>query len=344
MRHAGRKLGGGAARWQQAGDDLFDRIGAFMAEQGLSADPEHYRFAHAVVSDPNSPIAIAVEALVDGGVRLSRSDIERLGGRVVGPGAPVGADAAAVAAVAEDASSQVAGFAEIVGTMYDETRGFGRALAASAAAFEQMPRIAGIDEMARIAGTMIARVHDAEVRLENAKREADTLREKLAEARTVARHDSLTGLPNRRAFEEAFAARAAAAAPWCLALCDIDRFKRINDDHGHPVGDRVLGAVARALAEACGGHLVARHGGEEFAVLLGSVTLESAAAIVEGARAAIAAKRFRDRDTQMMLGTITMSVGLTAIHAGDTIDTAFARADRLLYAAKAGGRDQVAIA
>jgi diguanylate cyclase len=323
-------------------ETLFDRIGLFLADQRLSADPEHYRFAHAVLSDPNGAMAQAVSRLVDGGVRLSRNDIEALGGRVVAS-APV-PPLAAVAAAQAEAREQVEDFAEIVRTMRDEARDFGRDLAASAAEISQMPRIEGLDEIARVAGTMIARVHDAEARLATATREADSLREKLAEAEEDARSDMLTGLANRRAFMEAFANRAPAAAPWCLALCDVDRFKRINDVYGHPVGDRVLSAVARTLAETCEGHLVARHGGEEFGVLLRAVTLAEAADVLDRARAEVAAKRFRDRETGIALGMVTFSAGLTAIHAGDTAETAFARADRLLYNAKEAGRNRIAIA
>ena len=334
--------GASVARREAGGSELFDRIGLFLAEQRLSADPEHYRFAHAVLSDPASPIAQAVARLVDGGVRLSRTDIERLGGRVATGGAV--SPFAQVAEAQAEAREQVDGLADIVRTMRDEARDFGRDLKQSAAEIERMPRIEGLDEIARIAGTMITRVHDAEARLEKATREADTLREKLAEAREDARNDLLTGLPNRRALMEAFAGRDAAGAPWCLALCDIDRFKRINDNYGHPVGDRVRAAVARTLAAACGGQFVARHGGEEFAVLLRALTLSDAAEVMEGARADIAAKRFRDRDTDAALGQITVSFGLTAIHEADTADTAFERADRLLYSAKASGRNQVAVA
>lgn len=334
-----------AMRQDGAGSDLFDRIGLFLSDQGLSADPEHYRFAHAVLSDPDGPIARTVEQLVDGGVRLGRKDIERLGGRVVGAGSPVDTRSRSPEQdIAADACGQVDGFADIVRSMYDETREFGRDLAQSAAAFEHLPRIAGLDEIARIAGTMIARVHDAEARLEQATQEADSLREKLAEARVDARLDLLTGLHNRRAFEEAFETREVAFGPWCLALCDVDRFKRINDDHGHAVGDRVLAAVAGTLVGTCRGNFVARHGGEEFVILLGLVTLAEAGDIVETARAAIAAKRFRDRDTGLLLGTITVSAGVTAIHEADTIETALKRADRLLYTAKASGRNRVASA
>lgn len=336
----GKMRGASVARQDTGASGLFERIGQFLADQRLSADPEHYRFAHAVLSDPTGPIAQAVARLVDGGVRLKRTDIERLGGRVM----PSDDASAQVAEAQAEAREQVDGLADIVRTMRAEARDFGRDLQHSAAQIQRLPRIEGLDEIARIAGTMITRVHDAEARLEQATQEADALREKLAEAQEDARSDLLTGLPNRRALMEAFVARDPVDAPWCLCLCDIDRFKRINDDFGHPVGDRVLSAVARTLAVACEGHLVARHGGEEFAVLLRSATLGGAAKVMERARAAIAAKRFRDRETEATLGQITVSFGLTAIQAADTAETAFERADRLLYSAKSDGRNRVAIA
>ncbi|HEU0067031.1 MAG TPA: GGDEF domain-containing protein [Sphingomonas sp.] len=336
-------------RWNAGGGDLFERIGRFLTEQGLSPDPEHYRFAHAIVSNPDGPIAKAVGRLVNGGARLSRADIEGLGGRIVDQAGLSMRHKAAIGSAGpspldSDTRDQVEGFAEMVRTVYDETRLFGRDLAASAAAFDAMPQINGLDEIARLAGTMIARVHDAEVRLSNATSEAETLREKLAEAWTIARRDDLTGLPNRRAFEEAFYARGADEAPYALALCDIDRFKRINDGFGHPVGDRVLAAVAHSLSQTYGDQFVARHGGEEFVVLLRGVTLPQGVALVEEARAAVAGKRFRDRESGAKLGSITVSAGVTAIVPGDTMDAALERVDQLLYRAKAEGRNRVCVA
>ncbi len=336
-------------------DTLFERIGVFLDEQGLSADPAHYAFAFAVLSAPDGPLAQAVARLTAHGVRLTRPDIERLGGRVVDgpplvsarrattPQATTDDSAAhdesrtAIALVAET-QQQVDGFARMMRTMQDETRIFGRDLADSAAAITQM---AEIDEITRITSSMIARIHDSEVRLAEATAETDALRAKLAEARDTARRDVLTGLPNRRAFEEAFAERDPGAGPYCLAVCDIDRFKHVNDLHGHGVGDRVLTAIGQAMAAECAPHLVVRHGGEEFAVLLSGVDLADAAELLDSVRATVAAKRYRNRETDTALGTITFSAGITAIHADEPAETALERADRLLYAAKERGRDQV---
>lgn len=332
-------------------DTLFDRIGSFLDAQHLSPDPAHYGFAFAVLSNPDGPLAKSVARLTEGGVRLSRQDIERLGGRVVA-GAPSTASSAIEAAGANEQADEVNtavalvaetqhhvdGFAQIVRTMQDDTRGFGRDLAKSAAA---IATIAELDEIAEITSSMIARIRDSEIRLAEATAETDALRAKLAEARDSARRDVLTGLPNRRAFEEAVAERDAGAGPYCLAVCDIDRFKDVNDLHGHSVGDRVLTAIGQAMAQACAPHLVVRHGGEEFVVLISGVSLADAAALLDSVRATVAAKRFRNRETDRPLGNITFSAGITAIRADEDADSAFGRADRLLYTAKEQGRDRV---
>ncbi|MEG3084466.1 GGDEF domain-containing protein [Sphingomonas sp. PB2P12] len=333
---------------------LYDRIGRFLDANGLSPDPAHYRFAYAVLSAPDQPLALAVARLTDGGVRLSRSDIERLGGQVV-VGEPTAHRSASGPTQAVDVSTgvdeaislvvetqhHVDGFTQIMRTMQDETRGFGRDLAKTAAAIRQ---IAEIDEITQITTTMLGRVRDSEVRLAAATAEADLLRAKLVEAHDIARRDMLTGLPNRRAFEEAFADRDRDAGPYCLAVCDIDRFKGVNDLHGHAVGDRVLVAIGQALSVECAPHLVVRHGGEEFALLIKGIALADAAAMLDRARAAVAAKRYRNRDTDAPLGSVTFSAGITAIHADETSDLAFARADRLLYTAKEQGRDCICAA
>lgn len=338
----------GAVRKDDDAIDLFDRVGAFLAEHRLSPDPAHYGFAHAVLVDPDGALARDVARLTDGGYRLTREQIEQLGGRVVPGGAPPARwaryddalDAQAEALVAET-QAQVDGFADMMRVMHVETRDFGRDLAESAAAIARAPRWRVPDDLTRIATAMIRRIRDAEEKLVQATSEADALRAKLAQAREDARRDPLTGLANRLGFAEIFGERAQTGGPSCLALCDIDRFKRVNDEFGHPVGDRVLSAIGQALAEACEGQVVSRHGGEEFAVLLSGCDLAGAAVLLDRARAAIAAKRLRDRDTGRPLGIITFSAGVTAIRDGEIADSAFERADRLLYTAKETGRDRV---
>jgi diguanylate cyclase (GGDEF)-like protein len=151
--------------------------------------------------------------------------------------------------------------------------------------------------------------------------------------------DALTGIANRRAFDEALARewnRAQRnAASVALVVFDIDHFKAYNDRFGHPAGDARLVAVARAVAQAARreGDLAARFGGEEFVLLLPNTSLEDAFAIAEQVRVGIA--RLADE------GGVTVSAGVAAtIARGSDPATLVGVADAALYAAKAGGRDR----
>lgn len=331
---------------------MFQRVGAFLTEHRLGADPENYAFAYAVVSEPEGDLARSVARITDGGVRLSGPEIAALGGsaaigRPVAPEpaaeapAPANADAGTAAdALIARAQHQVAAFDATMRSMREEAHGFGRDLAASAAAFDARAALPGIDEVIRLTSAMLMRVRESEARLERATREAEELRAALDEARGSARRDPLTDLPNRRAFDEGFAATTGTAA---IAMVDVDHFKQVNDRLGHAVGDRVLRAIAQALAAACPDCLVARFGGEEF-VILAPLTVAAMAEQVERAREGIASKRFRVRDTDERVGTITMSAGIAAIVPGESAEAAVRRVDAALYRAKSSGRNRLAFA
>ena len=322
---------------------LYERIGTFLIEQRLELDPANYTFAYHLLGDPDGPLARAVAAMTDGGVRLTQRDIETLGceHKPVHNAAEVTERAQGLVAQTQ---MQVEGFEDMVQAMRVETEGFGRDLAASAAAITKST--AGtdgvvLDEVARITAAMLERVRSAESRLESATREASDLRKKLEEARDNARRDPLTDLPNRRAFEEAYAAQVASGEKVCIAICDVDHFKSVNDRFGHAVGDRVLKVIAESLTHACNGQLVARYGGEEFAILFAGIELDAARVTLDNARASVAAKRYRLRESDAPLGEVTFSAGLTRVVEGDNYQAAYQRADQLLYAAKEGGRNCV---
>lgn len=152
----------------------------------------------------------------------------------------------------------------------------------------------------------------------------------------LAERDVLTGLYNRRAGESFLRAVMGGNANVELALLDIDRFKSINDTHGHAVGDAVL----REIAERCSSRLrrddiVARWGGEEFLVLTQTASHIEVGQIAEELRTAIAAEPIPP------VGKVTASFGVTRMHDGDTMASLLERADEALYAAKHGGRDRV---
>ena len=203
-----------------------------------------------------------------------------------------------------------------------------------------------LSEMLAIARTMMEHTREIEAQMARSEKETRTLHRNLDEARRTAEIDHLTGLPNRRAFEarldkEAVAARAA-GEPLCVAFCDIDRFKKINDTHGHEAGDRILKVVAHALNEISDERChVARHGGEEFVVLFRGKSLGEAFAILDEARAALSERRLVNRATDLPFGKVTFSAGIADLFEYPDPRSALKAADEALYVAKHEGRNRI---
>jgi len=131
-------------------------------------------------------------------------------------------------------------------------------------------------------------------------------------------------------------------SPGCLALADIDRFKAINDGHGHAAGDMVLSAVAGLLIESLRPYdAVYRYGGEEFLLCLPETGPEEARRVLERVRERIAGQSITLADGQSL--SVTVSFGLTLMTPRRPLDELIERADKALYAAKAGGRDRVEV-
>lgn len=180
---------------------------------------------------------------------------------------------------------------------------------------------------------------DALVTLATALAGALTRLELVRRLERLSRSDGLTGLANRRAFDEALAAELArlgrTGGALGLALIDVDHFKRFNDTHGHQAGDAALVAVAGALrASSRAGDHPCRFGGEEFALLLPGADGEAARVAAERVRVAVARAAARG-------GPVTVSVGVAIADATTVPEELIAAADERLYAAKAGGRNRV---
>ncbi|MEO1091767.1 MAG: GGDEF domain-containing protein [Pseudomonadota bacterium] len=174
------------------------------------------------------------------------------------------------------------------------------------------------------------------------------LRRDLAEARTEAETDALTGLGNRKRFDRRFremvGAAFASGDDLCLLLADIDHFKSFNDSYGHVLGDKVLVLVAHRLRDAATGSTeVFRYGGEEFALLVPGRDLMSAVETAELARRSVAGARLTRRRGGEPLRKVTVSVGLSAYDHGEPLARTLDRADAALYAAKAAGRNRTSV-
>lgn len=155
--------------------------------------------------------------------------------------------------------------------------------------------------------------------------------------------DFLSGLLTRRAFEkesgELLEACQNDAASIGLIMCDIDHFKRINDNFGHDAGDKVIKAFGSLILENLPDHAVAgRTGGEEFAIVVSGCDIRSTRLLAEGLRTAISTLVFEGIPAEKR---ITASFGVTVLRTKEQLSTAFKRADEALYEAKNAGRDKV---
>ena len=319
------------------GNALFDTIGKFLKEHGLWPSPDNYALVHAFLADDSSPAAKAVRAATADGLRLSQKEADRIKTEIGLP-APKAEKSGIDPALFAAASQEVERFAAIVEAQRADAQSYGEDLVAGADRLEAGE--GGVAALVAITRAMAERTKRAEQQLTAARDETRQLKEKLAEAGEEARSDPLTGLPNRRAFEERLAELERRRAELSIGICDIDHFKRVNDTYGHAVGDRVLKAVAQTLKENCEGHMVARLGGEEFVIVFPGLDPEAAGRILDEARDILGARQFKLRETDQPLGQVTFSGGVArGRHADGT--PALQRADALLYAAKNGGRNQV---
>ena len=203
--------------------------------------------------------------------------------------------------------------------------------------------------LAELTKAMLDRTRQLEGNMRRSEREVATLRENLKKATRDAELDHLTGLPNRRAFERLlqhhFREAQREIEPLCVAFCDIDHFKRVNDAHGHETGDRVLQNVARELARVSNDKChVARHGGEEFVLLFRGLNGLEAQSKLDAIRDRLGHRNFVNRLTEESIGTITFSGGIADVFAYPDPRAALHAADQALYHAKQNGRNRIELA
>lgn len=165
------------------------------------------------------------------------------------------------------------------------------------------------------------------------------MQQKIAEALS----DALTGLPNRAAYQDAIFPLLTSAAqtkqPLCIAICDVDHFKTINDTWGHLAGDKVLRLLPKQIQTLLKKeHLVFRYGGEEFVMVFPMTSLEKATELCDNVRQAIQETPFNMNGDPI---SVTISIGVSLFNGSESHDELFSRADKNLYQAKGTGRNKV---
>jgi diguanylate cyclase len=183
-------------------------------------------------------------------------------------------------------------------------------------------------------------------RIEAQSRQVEELQTALQSVKVEALTDGLTGLANRRMFDETLRRRmtdaAADGSDLCVLMFDIDQFKRINEAWGHALGDQVLRYIASVMrAHAQGDVLAARFGGEEFALIMPRTNVNLAEALAARISRAVKSKRLSLKSTGDVIGEITVSIGIARFRDADQSGDLAARAEACMLAAKHGGRDRI---
>ncbi|GAB2648699.1 GGDEF domain-containing protein [Vibrio panuliri] len=178
--------------------------------------------------------------------------------------------------------------------------------------------------------------------LNTASKEISRLKNQLAEVQRDALFDSLSGLYNRRSFDNDVHTLCQSGQNFCLILADIDHFKHYNDSYGHLFGDSVIRGLARRLQSSCRDGITAyRFGGEEFAIIVPNRSLRVARQFAESLRRAVEKLSIKDRRSGKQVGNITASFGVTERHEDECAEPLIERTDQLLYEAKQLGRNRV---
>jgi diguanylate cyclase len=186
---------------------------------------------------------------------------------------------------------------------------------------------------------------DMQKKLDEMETLAEAAQHAIEEQRKKAMHDALTGLPNREAYQQRLEQEVNRLQRYgnklSLMVCDIDLFKRINDNYGHLAGDKVLKIIAKSLqVNLRDSDFIARFGGEEFVALMPETSKEEAKIVAEKLRKKVESSPFNFKKEPVQ---ITVSFGISEFGEGDSATDVFERADKALYKAKENGRNQVLI-
>jgi diguanylate cyclase len=315
-----------------------------MARQAAALHPVSYAVWYEYVAQDNVALRGAVDQQLARHGQLDESSTQALFRQHVSE-----IDPQAAQRVAEGLHRVLDNISSSAADAGDQTAAFGSSLSRLTEQFDHGVGGSALDELMASTHKMQNAMTVLESRLAESQREIEALHEEVKRARQASLLDGLTGLVNRRGFDQrlstciAEVALESSGTPPALVVGDIDHFKRINDTYGHAFGDQVLRAVAQVLSATVGvDGLAARIGGEEFALLLPGVPLDRAAALAEQIRGAIAAGRIQRGGEALQ--QVTLSFGVAAHRGGEGPREFLERTDRALYGSKASGRNRVTVA
>ena len=320
-------------------------IGRFLDSHGLDLTTTSLTVAWTYLSRSDEDLVLALDRRIKSGRMVT---LEWLGDII--ERRDLSDEAAELRDLMQRLETSVEEFGKSTGEAHAATSDYHSALSGHIGELEQVAKASAvITEIAQIGKAMLRRTHEVERQMLRSSAQTRALKRRLDEARRCSEEDHLTGLPNRRAFEAVFESEYRAAGEageqLCVVFCDIDHFKRINDDHGHEAGDRVLRLVADMLAQVSDHRChVARHGGEEFVVLLRGQSPQQALDRLDKVRSELAQRRLVNRATDTPFGQVTFSAGVAEVFDYADPRSALQAADAALYRAKQEGRNRILLA
>lgn len=328
--------------------ELLRRTLALLGQHDACFNPVSFTVWYEFAAGTNARLTQAIEQAMATEPRLGDATTIRLYQEFVAD-----ADQAVVQNVSNQFQHMMAGVAESAQQTGHQASSFGEQLTGLTTALQHNDAAALSLRVAEtLAGTaqMQSSVLLLHQQVTASRHEIERLQSDLARARNEAMLDPLTQILNRQGFDKQLASMLLKPvepdSAHCLVMLDIDHFKRVNDTHGHVMGDRVIQAVGSVLRSCVPDktHAVARFGGEEFAILMPSSTLAQSVATAELVRQRTKAMKLRDRRTQEVVLTVSISGGVASMLPGDDAQDLIERADGALYKSKQSGRDRITCA
>lgn len=336
-----------------ASTDDFEKASGFAAQamermlaDRLAPNPENFTLWYAYFGGQLPDLSRAIDIAQRDGATLSQSHCDELFKRFF----TLDAEAQAIRETSEKARVALGRILDQLGTVGSETDRYGHTLAGFQGELDQPMTVEELRAMVAAIAAETTAIVDRQTRLQtqllDSSQQLAEMRVSLDTARREAMTDGLTGISNRKAFDQALAEAAEESEreklPLALLMVDIDHFKRFNDTHGHLVGDHVLKLVAKVLTECIKGRdTAARYGGEEFSIILPRTELANALKVAEQVRASVGSRQIVNRARNVAYGSVTLSIGVAEYRPGEPLGTLIRRADQALYAAKRGGRNRV---
>lgn len=326
-----------------------------MVTLGITPNPQNFTIWYVYLSGRDPSFVRHVDSMIANKEPFDETQCADLYAAVLrlnGAGKE-GTREAAIDAVGADLERAIAETTEILKKTGVATERYGETLEdvdgalQSAGSAEQIQNV--VSNLVEQTRRMADQNRTANQRLNQSNNEIAELKVRMADIRSEALTDPLTGLANRRAFNEqltdSMVTAAVDATPLSLLMLDIDHFKSFNDTYGHQLGDEVIRLVAGCMsANTKEQDTAARYGGEEFAIVLPGTAVKDAETIAEQIRVVVAGQKIVRKASRQTLGSVTLSIGVAEYRSGETDEDFVERADAALYAAKHAGRNCVQVA